>query len=117
MKASTSVCSTSVTLALTNCGGVVGDVVGDAVGKRLASRSIAALTPSPAASALAPGSLVDADHRGRLAVEARGDVGALGAEFDLRHVADAHERAVGFGAQHDIRELGGIGQPPLGCAD
>ena len=42
------------------------------------------------------------------------DVLVLRAQLDPRHVAHAQHRAVGVGAQHDVAELLGRGQPALG---
>jgi ATP phosphoribosyltransferase regulatory subunit HisZ len=59
--------------------------------------------------------LVNADRRGRRAVEPGIPLLGLCAEIDARDVLDAHDRAVGIGTYDDVLELVGPGQPALGC--
>ena len=60
------------------------------------------------------GRLVDADRRGRHAVEAAVALLRLGAHVDPGDVLDPHHRAVAVGADDDVLELLGVGQPALG---
>ncbi|MNL25588.1 hypothetical protein D3C87_1470730 [compost metagenome] len=46
-----------------------------------------------------------ADGGRRLAVQARGKLIFLAADFDPRHIADAHGGAVGVSLEHDVGEL------------
>ena len=54
---------------------------------------------------VATGRQLYANAGGWFAVEPRRSGVGLGAEFDARHVFQAHGRAVGVGAQHDIAKL------------
>ena len=58
--------------------------------------------------------LIDADRRRRRAVEPGVALLGLGAQIDARHVLDPHNRAVGVGAQDNVLELIGSGQPAFG---
>ena len=60
------------------------------------------------------GRQIDADRDRRLPVDAAFDVLVLGAELDPGDIADAQQRAVGVGAQHDVAELLGRRQSALG---
>ena len=60
------------------------------------------------------GRLIDRDQRRRRAVQPRRAVEIGGAQFQPRDVAEAQHRPVRVGADDDLLELGGRGQPPLG---
>ena len=57
---------------------------------------------------------VDADRHGRLAVQARFVLVVVLAELDARHIAHAHHRAIGLGANDDVAKLLGIDQAATG---
>ena len=69
--------------------------------------------PLGAVDRVAAGRLIDADHRGRRAIEPA-DLLRAGAKLDPRDVAHAHERAVRVGAHDDVAELLDGGEPALG---
>ncbi len=56
----------------------------------------------------------DADERRRLAVEAAHELVILRAQLDPRDVGQAHVRAVRIGADNDLLEFLGVGEPALG---
>ena len=86
--------------------GVVGDLVVDALRERRPSAVRASCRMSSALSiALPPGDLVDADHRGRSAVQPAAGFGASRRKLDARDVAHAHERAVRIGAHDDAARI------------
>ena len=82
-------------------------------GKRWLRRSIVGVDQRSGLHGVGAGRKIDADRHRRLAVEAAFDVLVLGAELDAGDIADAQQRAVGIGAQHDIAKLLGRGQPAL----
>ena len=69
---------------------------------------------------VATGAQPDGDNGAGLAVDARGRRIRFGAQLDPRHVADAHGRSVGPGAEHDVLELPDVGELPRyvdGCGN
>ena len=53
----------------------------------------------------------DAEAGGGLAIEARGDVRILGAEYDASHILDANQLSRGSDLEHDVAELLLGGEP------
>ena len=64
-------------------------------GSEALSSSALAFTASTVLSALAPGASMMANTGGGIAVEQAGDGVGFGAQFDARHIAQMHHRAVG----------------------
>ena len=83
-------------------------------GKLFFSSSIRSRTRSAVAMALASGSCEDGEAGVGLAVELAGGVQVAGAELDVADVLDADLAAVGVGAEDDVLELLGLGQPAEG---
>jgi hypothetical protein len=93
--------------------GVVDDQVFEIVGKALGELLHAGGDRLRDIDRVGARSLVDGDRCGGVAVEPAEAVRRPGAELDPRHVPHAHRRAVGIGADDDLLEFVGAGQPAL----
>ena len=92
-------------MAVTNTVVSQNTVVGDVVGKALLQLFHGLADLARHLDGIGARRLVDADRRGRRAVEAAIALLGLGAEIDPRHILDPHHRAVRIGAHDDVFEL------------
>ncbi len=114
MKASIRVWITSSMLSQHEGGRVVGGLVGDALGELGLQPLHDRLDALGGGERVGAGRLEDGDQGAGAAVEAAERIAAAGAELDPADVAHADVGAVRVGADDDVLELLGLGQPALG---
>jgi hypothetical protein len=93
---------------------VVGNRVGEAVGKARRQRLHRLLHLARHVQRVRAGLQEDAQQSCGLAVDAAHEVVVLAAQLHPRHVAQAHRRAVGVGADDDVLELARFREAALG---